>query len=317
MAALVLFANIGWTAWAQARFGTQSGIGTIFLGSCVKAKRLSLWLHLLINILSTLLLGASNFCMQLLVAPTRHEVNRAHERSFWLDIGTPSVRNLRHIARSKALRWLCLGFSSALLHLSYVRQSYFTLQINEIGWLNWATAGTLHFFYQLPFIHIRLLLPQKIIWETMILGVLKILTASDKNLQLMSNWIILIALTVISIVLMAEKTSLLSLIGHLLRITTQPCLVFFMSMISHLGVCGFVSHHLLASRPVLVDAPNGIWINSAQTGALSTMVSHGMCLAIATKCPLSLAGAGECIQKTANADYTLAPRSWYLYASWI
>ncbi|MCJ1344677.1 hypothetical protein MMC31_002880 [Peltigera leucophlebia] len=85
-AALVLVTNITLTAWAQARFGTHNGIGTIYLGSCAKAQRLDLWLHLLINILSTLLLGASNFCMQLLVAPTRDEVNKAHEKSCWLDI---------------------------------------------------------------------------------------------------------------------------------------------------------------------------------------------------------------------------------------
>lgn len=127
MAALVLVANIALTAWAQARFGNQSGIGTLFLGSCVTARRLSVWLHLLINILSTLLLGASNYCMQLLVAPTRHEVNRAHERFFWLDIGTPSVRNLQKIARISVLTWLCLGLSSALLHLSYVRKFCLTL----------------------------------------------------------------------------------------------------------------------------------------------------------------------------------------------
>lgn len=119
-AALVLVTNIALTAWAQARFGTHNGIGTIYLGSCAKAQKLDLWLHLLINVLSTLLLGASNFCMQLLVAPTRQEVNKAHEKSFWLDIGTPSVRNLRKIARPRSFTWLCLGFSSALLHLSYV-----------------------------------------------------------------------------------------------------------------------------------------------------------------------------------------------------
>lgn len=117
-AALVLVTNIALTACAQARYGTHNGIGTIYLGNCAKAQRLDLWLHLLINVLSTFLLGASNFCMQLLVAPTRHEVNKAHEKSFWLDIGTPSVRNLRKIARVRALTWLCLGISSVLLHLS-------------------------------------------------------------------------------------------------------------------------------------------------------------------------------------------------------
>lgn len=118
LAALVFGANLAWIIWAQAKFGTESGIGTMFLGACIKAKRLNLWLHLIINILSTLLLGTSNFCMQLLVAPTRHEVNMAHESAFWLDIGTSSVRNLRRVARLSMLTWLCLGFSSALLHLS-------------------------------------------------------------------------------------------------------------------------------------------------------------------------------------------------------
>ena len=76
-------------------------------------------IHLGINIVSTLLLGASNYCAQLLVAPTRSEVDRAHEKKDWLDIGVPSFRNLwkRRIARKRKATWTLLMISSVFLHL--------------------------------------------------------------------------------------------------------------------------------------------------------------------------------------------------------
>ena len=39
-------------------------------------RNLGLWLHLLINIIPTLLSGSSNFCMQILAAPLREEVDK-------------------------------------------------------------------------------------------------------------------------------------------------------------------------------------------------------------------------------------------------
>lgn len=90
-------------------------------------------------------------------------------------------------------------------------------------------AGILQFFYRLPFIHTRLLSPQKIIRKTMTLGLLKVSTKSDENLlQLTSSWITPTVSTVISIVSMVEKTLLLSLINHLHKMTTQPCLAILM-----------------------------------------------------------------------------------------
>lgn len=52
--------------------------GLILRDDCHKVSSLSTWLHLLINALSSLLMGASNLCMQLLAAPTRGEVDEAH-----------------------------------------------------------------------------------------------------------------------------------------------------------------------------------------------------------------------------------------------
>ncbi|KAL2356828.1 hypothetical protein BJ546DRAFT_965617 [Cryomyces antarcticus] len=113
----ILILNVAWTAWTISRFGTKDSFGTIYQGDCKFAKSLDLWLHLLINVLSTILLASSNFCMQLLVAPTREEVQVAHKQKKWLDIGVPSIRNLTGIARSRVIAWNILGLSSALLHL--------------------------------------------------------------------------------------------------------------------------------------------------------------------------------------------------------
>lgn len=64
-ATVVLIANIVLTIWACTKNGLRDGIGTIQDGSCQDTKDLSLWLHLLINALSSILLAA---CKQLLHA---------------------------------------------------------------------------------------------------------------------------------------------------------------------------------------------------------------------------------------------------------
>lgn len=109
---VIFLINLIGTIVLMNRFGSAD----IFRGDCQTASRLSTAFHVLINILSSLLLSASNFSMQLLVAPTRNEVDRAHNNFTWLDIGVPSLRNLRYIARRKRLAWWILGISSLPLH---------------------------------------------------------------------------------------------------------------------------------------------------------------------------------------------------------
>ena len=113
----ILVLNISVTAWAALRFGLSGGIGTIHRGSCTSIKHTGLWLHIAINVLSTLLLGASNYCMQCLCSPTRSEVDRAHSKRTWLDIGIQSVRNLTKISRLRMFLWILLAASSIPLHL--------------------------------------------------------------------------------------------------------------------------------------------------------------------------------------------------------
>ena len=118
-AGTVLLINFILTVWASLKFGLTDGLATIQEGSCQKTKTLSLWLHLAINVLGTLLLSASNYCMQCLASPTREEVDKAHRQQIWLDIGIPSVRNLRHISWSKIGLWWLLALSGVPLHLLY------------------------------------------------------------------------------------------------------------------------------------------------------------------------------------------------------
>ena len=98
-------------------FRIQYPHSTIHRGDCQKVSDVTSVLHGLINLLSTILLGASNKCMQILAAPTRKETDKAHSGSIWLDIGVPSIRNVRHIAKTRVAVWFLLGLSSVPLHL--------------------------------------------------------------------------------------------------------------------------------------------------------------------------------------------------------
>lgn len=116
LAGVSLIVNVAVVAW----LGSQNeglGVVEIFNGDCGKVQTMDIWVHLAINIISTLLLGGSNYCMQCLSAPTRLDVDRAHAREKWLDIGVPSVRNLFAIPWYKALLWFVLGLTSIPLHL--------------------------------------------------------------------------------------------------------------------------------------------------------------------------------------------------------
>ena len=89
----------------------------LFVGNCTTASRLDSGLHVLINLLSSLLLGASNLCMQLLSAPTRKEVDKAHQQKKWLEIGIPSMlQNFKYIATRRKLALIVLALASLPLH---------------------------------------------------------------------------------------------------------------------------------------------------------------------------------------------------------
>jgi hypothetical protein len=95
-----------------------SGSGkALYEGDCDKVRGVNICIHLIINLLSTVLLSASNYGMQCLSAPTRAEVDEAHSKGVWLNIGVLSVRNIGRISGKRVFLWFTLALSSLPLHL--------------------------------------------------------------------------------------------------------------------------------------------------------------------------------------------------------
>ncbi|KIW28005.1 uncharacterized protein PV07_07697 [Cladophialophora immunda] len=120
----VLAVNFSALIWAVTTTTTTTDGGLILrkganAQQCAAIQDLDTWGHLVINMLSTLLLSGSNFCMQCLSAPTRADINAAHLAGRWLDVGVPSLHNLRSIPGKRLVLWLALGVSSLPLHLFF------------------------------------------------------------------------------------------------------------------------------------------------------------------------------------------------------
>lgn len=125
---LVFVINLTIFVWAEARNDfpgfSSDGRHPIYEGDCEVTRKLNIAVHLLINALSTILLSASNYCMQCMSAPTRKEVDKAHRKGEWLDIGIQSVRNIFSISKKRAGLYFLLGLSSLPLHLLLVLHLY-------------------------------------------------------------------------------------------------------------------------------------------------------------------------------------------------
>ncbi|KAF5582222.1 hypothetical protein FPCIR_9654 [Fusarium pseudocircinatum] len=99
--------------------GDALGQSVLYKGNCDTTAKANLWIHLLINIVSTGILASSNFFMQGLVAPTRAEVDAAHRSGHWLEIGVQSLKNFRFLGWRKILFWSLFSMSSVPLHLVF------------------------------------------------------------------------------------------------------------------------------------------------------------------------------------------------------
>ena len=116
LVAVVFLINIILIVVATSKNQSLVGTALLWQGNC---KGLDIWIHLLVNILSTALLGASNYCIQCVTAPTRCDIDKAHRQYKWMDIGIPSVRNVRRIPWPRKILWFLLCVSSVPLHLIY------------------------------------------------------------------------------------------------------------------------------------------------------------------------------------------------------
>ena len=90
-----MLTNLVFTVAVVAEFGSnKDGIVTTLDGDCSEVSSWSTYLHVAINALSSILLAASNYTQQAVASPSREDIDAAHAKGDWLDIGIPSVRNI-------------------------------------------------------------------------------------------------------------------------------------------------------------------------------------------------------------------------------
>ncbi|KAH9206756.1 hypothetical protein DL95DRAFT_396674 [Leptodontidium sp. 2 PMI_412] len=125
-AGTVFLINLIFTIWAGAKSKSGMRVGTIYTGDCGTVHKADSWIHIAINIMGTLLLGASNYTMQCLSSPTRSEVDAAHAMGKYMDVGLPSFRNLH--GWKKKILFALLVLSTLPLHFLWNSAVFTTTQ---------------------------------------------------------------------------------------------------------------------------------------------------------------------------------------------
>ena len=112
-----LVCNIIMLIIGLARYNSETSHGHLAVGSCATMPKIDTMLHVGINILSALMLGASNAAMQCVSAPTRADLDSVHAKGGTADIGLSGLRNLKFMTPLRRTLWVLLLVSSLPLHL--------------------------------------------------------------------------------------------------------------------------------------------------------------------------------------------------------
>ncbi|KAK4449779.1 hypothetical protein QBC34DRAFT_350319 [Podospora aff. communis PSN243] len=134
---VVFLINLGLYLYASTKLmtdGHEDFVRDLYSGDCDVAERASLASHAIINLLSTLMLWASNLAMQFSTAPDRAAINMAHQKGQWFDIGVLSLHNLKSIPAMNRLVWAVLAISSVPIHFLYNSVIFNTLNANAYRW---------------------------------------------------------------------------------------------------------------------------------------------------------------------------------------
>ncbi|KAI8302972.1 hypothetical protein K4K59_000289 [Colletotrichum sp. SAR11_240] len=94
-----------------------SDMPPFYAADCQDTRRVMVVVRLLVGALSTLVIVSSYIFMQLLVCPTREDVDKAHAQRRWMDIGCMSVKNLRFISNGRRVLFVLFGLIWIPFHL--------------------------------------------------------------------------------------------------------------------------------------------------------------------------------------------------------
>ncbi|KAF5253709.1 hypothetical protein FANTH_1401 [Fusarium anthophilum] len=155
VATLIFAAQLGVTIWSIKAYPPDTrGTGTFFWGDCSTIGTANKLIHVALNVASTIFLTVGHYCMQILVAPTRSEVDFAHGKGKAMEVGVPSLKNLRHIAIKRVAGWIMLSAVATLLHVFWNSSIFTSLPITvlpiavatsdfQIAVYNWTNSNPL------------------------------------------------------------------------------------------------------------------------------------------------------------------------------
>ncbi|KAL4939673.1 hypothetical protein BDV06DRAFT_198363 [Aspergillus oleicola] len=111
---------------------TSFSFAALYTGKCSTAKQWTTGMHFVINVLSTAMLGASNYCLQCLASPSRAQVDDAHKKRISVRIGVPNIWDLlsRQRGKRQLLGWLLIA-TSLPIHMIYNSAIFFALGPQE------------------------------------------------------------------------------------------------------------------------------------------------------------------------------------------
>ncbi|KAK0728498.1 hypothetical protein B0T26DRAFT_768119 [Lasiosphaeria miniovina] len=116
---LILVAGFVCLVVAIAKASVFQGRSVIFSGSCSTTSSISWVLHAVLSVFGIIIIAGANYVFSVLSSPTRAEVDVAHQKKKWLDIGVPSLRNLGHIDNTRTCLALILLLSAVVTQLMY------------------------------------------------------------------------------------------------------------------------------------------------------------------------------------------------------
>ncbi|KAI5794889.1 hypothetical protein FPQ18DRAFT_304254 [Pyronema domesticum] len=82
--------------------------------------------------IGTVIEGSCSYLDKILVSPSREDIDRAHSKGDWLDIGVPSICNMRRgMPWDRLILWWLLALTSIPLHLLYNSAAFSTMVVND------------------------------------------------------------------------------------------------------------------------------------------------------------------------------------------
>ncbi|PHH88532.1 hypothetical protein CDD83_7424 [Cordyceps sp. RAO-2017] len=108
-------------------------VAQLYMGDCSHAKNVSSGMQAILSVVSISLTVCFDFFLRLVSSPTVSDLRRAHHDGRSLDIGTQSLRNLRHISPKRRLCWGLLLCTSVPIQLLLHSTTYMIFTRTEFS----------------------------------------------------------------------------------------------------------------------------------------------------------------------------------------